>query len=71
MPNGYTFTHPRVERFQDERDKTAYKCHVKVLGQAGQVAAEFSVVDVDAVDAERRAVDQADAFMRGDRGMQC
>jgi hypothetical protein len=67
MPNGYTFTNPKAEQFQDENNKTKYECCVKILDLAGQTAAECRVIDVDAVEAERRAVDQADAFMRGDR----
>jgi hypothetical protein len=63
MPNGYTFMRPKVEQFQDERNKTLYECRINVLDLAGQVVAECSVVDVDEVDAERRAVDQADAFI--------
>jgi hypothetical protein len=64
MPNGYTFTRPKVERFQDENDKTMYECRLNVLDRAGQVVAECSAVEIDAVDAERRATDKADAIMR-------
>jgi hypothetical protein len=68
MPNGYTFSYPKVRQFQDENDKTMFECCVNVMDFKGQVVAECGVVDVDEVDAKRRAVDQADAFMRGDRG---
>ena len=64
MPNGYLFSYPKVKRFQDENDKTLYECHVDVMDlRTGQVVVECSAVDVDAVDAERRTIDQADAFI--------
>jgi hypothetical protein len=66
MPNGYTFTHPKVERFQDENDKTLYECRLNVLDLEGQIVSECRAVEIDAVDAERRAVEKADAFMRAE-----
>jgi hypothetical protein len=68
MPNGYTHTYPKVERFQDESGEPMYECRVKVMDLAGQVVSECRAVNIDSVDAERRAVEKADAFMRGDRG---
>lgn len=68
MPNGYTFTQPKVERFHDQNDRTVYECRVNVLDLAGQVVSECIAVDLDAVEAERRAVEKADAFMRRDQG---
>jgi hypothetical protein len=69
MPNGYTFSYPKVKQFQDENDKTLYECRVNVMDlRTGRIVAECSAVDVDRVDAQRRTVDQADAFMNKDRG---
>jgi len=70
MPNGYLFSHPKRKRFQDDNDKTLHACHVNVMDHlTGQVVAEFTAVDVDEVDAERRTFDQVDAFMHTDRSM--
>lgn len=70
MPNGYTFSYPKVKQFQDKNDNTLYECRVNVMDlRTGRIVAECSAVDVDGVDAQRRTVDQADAFMRKDRGI--
>jgi hypothetical protein len=65
MPNGYMFSRPKVERYRDENGRLVHDCRVEVRSIfTGEVAAECMATDVDAVDAERRAVDQAEAFMR-------
>ncbi len=69
MPNGYTFSYPKVKQFQDENDQTLFKCRVDVMDlRTGQIVAECSTVDVDEVDAERQTFDQVDAFIYKDRG---
>jgi hypothetical protein len=58
----YVLWHPKVTRSQDGN---AYECNVQVREMfTGKVSAEFEVVSCDAVDAEKQAVELAQAWRR-------